>query len=214
MSTSKKVLTSAWIVLAATPLVAQEGLAKRFSVTVGGGAAIPGRDLRGLMENSPLFRFGFGYRFSKYFQADAGVDAVFHAAGVDYSQFTFIGNLRVRDYEYMAPFGGRAILPLGRVELFGGGGGAYMHYGEQVEVPGSGSDSSYNCVVCRSRGGWGYYATAGAMAAIDRGKRFWVGVETRAIRGRTSGDPLGFVPPFETKDEWINTAAVFMVQFP
>jgi hypothetical protein len=201
-------------VLAAMPLAAQERFEKRFSFTIGGGAGVPGRDLRASFEDSPLVRVGFGYRLTRYFQADVGLDAVIHAAGVDFSQSTFIGRLRVRDNEYLVPFGGRAILPIGRVELFGGGGGAYLHYGESVEVPGSGTDSSYNCTVCTSRGGWGYYATAGVMTAVDRHHRFWVGVETRAIRGRTSGDPLGSVPPFETKDQWINTAAVFMVRFP
>lgn len=202
------------IALSAVPLAAQNRWERKFSFTLGGGVGVPGQDLRGFFSNSGLFRAGFGYRFSRYFQADAGLDAVIHAAGVDFSQNTFIGRLRVRDNEYLVPLGGRAILPIGRVELFAGGGAGYLHYTEQVEVPGAGDDSSFNCTVCTSRGGWGYYATAGVSAAVDRHKRFWVGVETRGFRAKTSGDPLGQVPGIETRDQWVNTAAVFTVRFP
>jgi hypothetical protein len=212
-------MTAAWMVLAAAPFTAQASAqedrwAQKFDVTFGGGLGVPGRDLRGIMTNSPLVRTGFSYHFSRYFATDAGFDAVIHAAGVDFSQFTFIGNLRVRDNEFMFPLGARVILPIRRVELFAGGGGAYLHYAEEVEVPGGGSDSSFHCTVCTSRGGWGYYATAGARAAVDRSKRFWLGIESRAYRAKTSGDPLGGVPPIETHDQWLNTAAVFMVRFP
>jgi hypothetical protein len=205
---------AASIMLAAVPLAAQERLTGRFSLTVGGGAGVPGQDLEGLMTDSGLLRVGFGYRFSRYLQADTGLDAVIHAAGVDFSQSTIIGNLRVRDNEYLVPFGGRVILPIGRVELFAGGGGAYLHYAEQVSVPGGGSDNHFNCTICTSRGGWGYYATAGVMAAVDRRRRLWVGVESRGFRGRTSGDPLGSVPSVETHDQWVDTAAVLTVRFP
>jgi hypothetical protein len=212
--TPRKTLTAFSIVLTAAPLAAQERWDHKFSFTLGGGVAVPGQDLRGSFTNTGLVRLGFGYRFWRYLQADAGLDAVIHAAGVDFSRSSIIGNLRVRDNEYLVPLGGRAILPIGRVELFAGGGAAYLHYAEEVEVPGGGSDSSFNCTICTSRGGWGYYAVAGVTAAVDRRKRFWVGVETRAFRGRTSGDPLGSVPSVETRDQWVDTAAVFTVRFP
>ena len=207
-----------WLSLAcllAAPLTAQP-LARQFSVNIGTGGAIPREDLASFMNTSPLLTIGFGYRPVRYFEADVGMDAIFRAAGVRDFQDTIIGRLKIRDNEILVPFGGRAILPLPgqRIELFGGGGAAYLHYGESVEVPGSGDNSSFNCRTCRSRGGWGSYAVAGVNVAVEGSRRFWVGVESRLVHGKTNGDPLGAVPPLETHDTWINTAAVFTVRFP
>jgi hypothetical protein len=187
-----------------------------FSVSMGAGGAIPREDLASFMNTSPLLRVGFGYRPFRYLQADVGLDAIFHAAGVRGFQDTIIGRIRIRDNEILVPLGGRAILPLPgqRIELFGGGGATYLHYGETVEVPGAGTDSGFRCQTCKSRGGWGSYATAGVNVAVEGSRRFWVGVETRLFHGKTNGDPLGAVPPLETQDTWINTAAVFTVRFP
>jgi len=190
-------------------------LARQFSFNIGTGGAIPREDLASFMTTSPLLTIGFGYRPIRYLQADAGMDAIFHAAGVRSFQDTVIGRIKIRDNEILVPLGGRGILPIGpRMELFGGGGAAYLHYGESVEVPGGGSDSSFNCRTCRSRGGWGYYAVAGVNVAVERSRRFCVGVESRLVHGKTNGDPLGAVPPLETQDTWINTAAFFMMRFP
>jgi len=198
----------------AAPLLAQP-LARQFNVSFGAGGAIPREDLAAFMNTSPMLTIGFGYRPFKYFQADAGLQPVFHAANVHDFQDTIIGRLKIRDNELMVPLGIRGILPIGpRVELFGGVGAVYLHYFESVEVPGGGEDSSFDCQVCRSRGGWGYYTTAGLNVAVERSHRFWVGVESRLIHGKTNGDPLGAVPPLETTDTWINTAAVFTVRFP
>jgi hypothetical protein len=183
---------------------------------MGAGGAIPREDLASFMNTSPLLRAGFGYRPFRYLQADVGLDAIFHAAGVRGFQDTIIGRIKIRDIEVLVPLGGRAILPLPgqRIELFGGGGAAYLHYGETVEVPGAGTDSGFRCQTCKSRGGWGSYATAGVNVAVEGSRRFWVGVEARLFHGKTNGDPLGAVPPLETQDTWINTAAVFTVRFP
>jgi hypothetical protein len=197
----------------AAPLVAQP-LARQFSVNFGTGGAIPREDLASFMNTSPLITAGFGYRPFTYFQTDVGLDAVIHAANVLDFQDTIIGRLMIRDNAIMVPLGIRGILPIGpRVELFGGGGAVYLHYGESVEVPDAG-DSGFNCRTCKSRGGWGTYAMAGVNVAVERSHRFWVGVESRLIHGKTNGDPLGAVPPLETTDTWINTAAVFTVRFP
>lgn len=199
----------------AAPLAAQS-LARQFSFDLGAGGAIPREDLTSFMTTSPLLTFGFGYRPFRYFQADAGLDTVFHAAGVRDFQDTIIGRLKIRDNELMVPLGGRAILPLvhDRIELFGGVGAIYLHYAESVEVPGGGSDSSFKCQTCRSRSGWGSYAVAGVNVAVEHSRHFWVGVESRLIHGKTNGDPLGAVPPLETQDTWINTAGFFKVRFP
>jgi len=191
-------------------------LARQFGFSIGAGGAIPREDLASFMTTSPLLRIGFGYRPIRYFQADVGMDAIFQAAGVRDFQDTIIGRIKIRDNEILVPLGGRAILPLAaqRIELFGGGGAAYLHYGESVEVPGGGSDSGFKCQTCRSRDGWGSYATAGVNVALEGSRRFWLGVETRLFHGKTNGDPLGAVPPLETRDTWMNTAAVFIVRFP
>jgi len=210
--TSHKLLSLGF--LAAAALCAQP-LARQFSFHIGAGGAIPREDLASFMTTSPLLRVGFGYRPFRYLQADLGLDAIFRAAGVRDFEDTIIGRIKIRDNELLVPFGGRAILPVGpRLELFGGGGGAYFHYGESVDVPGGGSDSGFRCQTCRSRGGWGSYATAGVNVALEGSRRFWLGVESRLYHGKTNGDPLGAVPRLETQDAWINTAAVFIVRFP
>jgi len=199
----------------ATSSLCAQSLARQFSVNIGTGGAIPREDLASFMTTSPFLRVGFGYRPYRFLQADVGLDAIFEAAGVRDFQDTVIGRIKIRDNEILVPFGGRGILPIGsHLELFGGGGAAYLHYGESVEVPGGGGDSNFKCQTCRSRGGWGGYATAGLNVAVERSHRFWVGVESRLFHGRTNGDPLGAVPPLETHDTWINTAGFFMVRFP
>jgi hypothetical protein len=198
-----------------TTAISAQPLARQFGFTIGAGGAIPREDLATFMTTSPLLRVGFGYRPIRYLQADVGMDAIFHAAGVRDFQDTIIGRIKIRDNEILVPFGGRAILPVGsRMELFGGGGAAYLHYGESVDVPGAGEDSGFKCRTCRSRGGWGTYATGGVNVALEGSRRFWLGVETKLFHGKTNGDPLGAVPPLETQDTWINTAAVFIVRFP
>jgi hypothetical protein len=210
-----KTCPTAVLIFTLAGAVGAQSLARQFSVNFGTGGAIPREDIASFMNTSPLLRVGFGYRPFRYLQADLGLDAVFHAAGVRDFQDTIIGRINIRDNEIMVPLGGRAILPIGpRVELFGGGGAVYLNYSESVSVPNSDGDSGFNCQTCRSRGGWGSYAIAGLNVAVERSHRFWVGVESRLIHGKTNGDPLGAVPPLETQDTWVNTAAVFTVRFP
>ena len=204
-----------WAVLSAValPLLAQEEYRKH-SFLIGGGAGVPGRDLRDLMSTSFLLRFGYGYRFHRNFQADVGVEGTFGAAGVKIVQQSAIGDIRIHDYELFVPFGLQAILPVAhtRFEFHGGGGGTYIHYAEEASVPGITLNCPYGCSVdiacpaCRSRGGWGYYGNAGVAVSVDRGKHVWLGLSTRFVKGTTSGEPLGTVPGFETKDQWLNTA--------
>jgi len=89
--------------------------------TFGVGAARPRGDLGSLLKDSPAISFGYGYRFHRYFQADAGFDMAFGAANVRDYLDTALGPLRIKDREYFIPLGGRAIAPLlgGRL-LFSG----------------------------------------------------------------------------------------------
>lgn len=176
----------------------------RHNLTFGVGAAQPRADLNRLFRDSPGISFSYGYRFSRYFQADAGFETVFGAADVrDYLNTEF-GPVRIKDYQYFVPLGGRAILPLigGRVLFSGGGGGAYMRYSERLRQP---SDYfSIYCPVCTSRSGWGYYALVDVSAFVDRSQHFRVGVVSKVYRGHTDGEPLAAVPGVRTRDHWVN----------
>lgn len=176
----------------------------RHNFTFGGGAGRPQADLRGLFSDSPGLTFGYGYRFHPNFQADVGLDVLFGAADIiDYFDAGF-GPLRIRDREFLLPFGGRAILPFfrGRFLLSGGGGGVFMRYAESLRQP-----SDYfrvACPVCNARNGWGYYALVNTSLFLDRGRHFRLGVTSKMYRGHSDGDALGWVPGLRTRDRWLN----------
>jgi hypothetical protein len=201
-------------VVVMAPAVAQPEVRKH-NFTVGVGAGIPRGDLGPLFSTSPAFSFGYGFRFHEFFQADVGLDTVFHAADVRDLFPSYIGDLRIRDYQFLLPMGGRAILPLadGRVLLSGGGGGAYMRYQERIRQPFGDAYFRLDCTVCRARSGWGYYALLGASFAVDRGQHFRIGVTSRLYRGNTEGDPFGALPPVRTRDHWLATTGEFTFAF-
>jgi hypothetical protein len=180
--------------------------------TFGVGAAQPRGDLNGLFLNRPGITVGYGYRFQRYFQVDAGFETVFGSADVHDFLNTGIGPLRIRDFQFFVPMGGRAILPLagGRLLISGGGGGAYLRYSELLRQPAQ--DFHIDCPVCSTRDGWGYYAMAEVKAYIDRAQHFSFGVMSRIYRGHTQGDVLAAVSG-RTRDHWINTYGQFGFSF-
>jgi hypothetical protein len=185
----------------------------RHNFTFGIGAGQPRSELKGLFTNSPGISAGYGYRFHRYFQADAGVDTLFGAADVEDYLDTGAGFLKIRDREFFVPLGGRAILPLARGRfLFGGGGGvAYMRYAEVLRQPSE--YFRFDCPVCTSRSGWGWYALASATGFLDRDQHFRIGVTSRVFRGHTEGEPLGPVPGVRTRDHWVNVYGEFGFSF-
>lgn len=196
----------------AIPLAAQSWWPKH-NFTVGAGAGLPRADLGGFFDSSPSLSVGYGYRFHPNFQLDFGLDTLFGAAGTRDFLPTEIGYVRIKDYQYLVPFGGRAILPLagGRLLFSGGGGGAYMRYSERIRQP-----SYYyyiECPVCRSRDGWGYYALLSTRVALDQRRTFWLGATTKVYRGRTEGDPFGELPYISTRDHWVNLVGEFGLSF-
>ncbi len=209
------------ICLPATFLIAQEESPANFkhSVYIGGGFGMPRGDMRQFMASSGLVRFGYGYRVGRYFQVDLSWDVVWRAAGIGITQQSLVGEIRITDSEHFVPFGGRVILPLAknRLEFFAGGGGAYLRYEEDADIPGAhvygNSYVDYDCPSCTSRDGWGYYGNAGANIALDRRQRVWVGVEVRYVRGRTSGVLLSPDAPYATSDRWINSAVNLSYRF-
>ncbi|MBK5292063.1 MAG: hypothetical protein JJE04_10345 [Acidobacteriia bacterium] len=198
----------------AAPLGAQYRHHKHF-FTAGGGAGVPSGDLKRYLSDSPAFRFNYGYRFHRFFQVDTGLDVVFYAADVNDYYESQVGDLRIRDYQYFVPLGGRTILPLAgdRVLLSFGGGGAYVRYQESIRQPFGEYGPRVECPPCRSRSGWGYYGLIGGSVALDRRKMLRLGVTSQVYRAETSGDAFGGVPPVRTKDKWVNTMAELTVSF-
>ena len=185
----------------------------RHNFTVGLGGADPQGEIRSFMSAKPGVSVGYGYRFLKYFQADIGLDIIFGAALVRDFLTTQVGDFRVSDREYVLPMGGRAILPFagGRVLFSGGGGWAWMRYGERVNQP-----SYYfriDCPICTVRSGWGYYAQLNGTYFLDYGKHFRVGATTRFVRGHTEGEPVGNIPGIRTTDHWMNVFGEFGLSF-
>lgn len=202
----------ALLVLAA-PLTAQSWYPQH-TFTVATGVAQPRANLAGLLNDSAVFSFGYGYRFHRNIQADVGMDTIFYAARVrDFLDTTTFGPLRIRDYQFLIPFGARAILPLhrGRILVSAGGGGVRLQYGELLRQPGE--YYRLDCPVCNSRGGWGYYGLVGGSVALDRRKHFRLGVTGKVYQGHTKGDPLGPFPPDRTRDRWANLLGEFAVSF-
>ncbi len=183
-----------------TPLMAQSDAQRlwKHMFTIGSGAAIPAGDLKQFMSPSAALRFKYGYRFTRTIQADFGLDMVIHAAGINESG--------KQDFEFMIPLGGRVILPLfsDSFEPFAGVGGAYMTYNE--------ARGSY-CAGCVSRGGWGFYGTAGANVALEQKKHVGLGIEAQYLKGTTSGKLLGTGVAFESKDRWLTTTLNLVFRF-
>lgn len=217
-------LASAMFFLADVPLFSQESY-PHHNITIGVGGAIPSSKLSqdvvtapplptgNFLSASPILTVNYGYRFQRYLQADIGFNIAFGAAQVrDFLQTGF-GDFRIRDREYMIPFGGRAILPLmdDRLLLSAGGGGVYLRYAEGVRQPSQ--FFRIDCPVCTSRTGWGGYGLADISYFLDQGRHFRLGVTAQYIYGRTNGDPLGDIPSLQTTDRWSNIFANFGVSF-
>ena len=177
------------------------------------GIAMPGGDLKPYYKNAFAWSVAYGYRPVKWLQADIGYDGAYNAADVNAYQDSGYGPLRITDYQTFLPMGGRVVLPLarGRVELYGGGGGAYVRYSESLKQP-----DEYiriGCPSCQARDGWGYYAMVGGTVALDARQRFRLGVISRAYRAETMGAIVGTLPGSRTTDRWVNTYLTFSTSF-
>ncbi len=178
---------------------------QRHHFTGGLGAATPRDELSNYYQNAVSWTIGYGYRPVSFFQIDLGYDGAYNAARVnDYYETNTFGAVRIRDFQQYYPVGGRAVLPLadGKVQVFGGGGGAYMRYSEGLRQP-----SEYyriDCPVCNARGGFGWYALAGGDVAVNRAQNLRLGVTTKMYKGTTDGLSVGIIPAARTKDRWLN----------
>ncbi|HEU0140683.1 MAG TPA: hypothetical protein VFQ79_13260 [Bryobacteraceae bacterium] len=202
----------ALLLITAAVLAAQSDYPKH-NIPLGLGGAQPRGDLKPFYDTSFVLGAGYGYRFHRYLQADVGLDTAFGAAGVREFLDSGFGYLRIRDFQYFVPFGGRVIAPLadGRLLISGGAGGAYLRYSERIRQP---SDYyQFDCPVCTSRSGWGYYGLFGVNWFLDQGRHFRIGAVTRVYRGHTEGDPVGELSALRTRDRWVNVFGEFGFSF-
>jgi hypothetical protein len=193
------------------PLLGQSDFRKH-NFTAGLGVASPREDLDSYFRSRPALNFGYGYRFLRFAQVDAGMDMVFGAASVrEFLDAGFLGPRRIRDRQFLVPVGGRVILPVGRVLVYGGGGGAYMRYSEMISQP----NQWYriDCPVCRARDGWASYALVGGSVALDYAQHFRIGASAKMYRGFTEGQSFGNVPAIRTNDSWLNVMGEFTFSF-
>src|SRR5688572_14440669 len=99
--------------------------------------SFPRDDLSNLLSTNGGIGFSYYYRPIRWLAAEAGYETLFGAAEIREWVQTGYGNLRIRDYQQFLPFGGRVILPLAneRIQIYGGGGGAYIRYSERLSQP-------------------------------------------------------------------------------
>jgi hypothetical protein len=192
-------------------LFAQESF-HRNNIVVGLGAAIPVGSTSNYLDAAPLVSVGYGWRFNRLFQADAGFQAAFGAAHNQNAEMTDFGAVQGGDHEFMIPLGGRIYLPLPfkRIEVSAGGGGAYLHYSETI--PSNGFIVS-NCYSCTSRGGWGGYGLANASYFLDGNRNFHVGATLQYVAASTNGAAVANIPGIRTTDHWTNVFVEFGLSF-
>ncbi len=182
---------------------AQDADFHRNNVIIGGGVGIPVGTTTNYLSSAPLFTVGYGYRFNRWFQADAGFQVAFGAANNQNAEVSDFGPIQGGDHEFMIPLGGRVYIPtpFSRIEVSAGGGTAYLHYAETV--PSNPYVQNY-CYSCTARGGWGGYGMANVSYFLDENHNFHVGTTVQFIAASTNGQPVGDVPALKTTDHWTN----------
>jgi len=184
----------------------------RNNVVAGIGPAIPTGNSTSYLSTAPLISLGYGYRFNRFFQADAGFQMAFGAANNQNAVQTDLGPVQGGDHEYMIPLGGRFIvpMPLKRFEVSAGGGAMYLHYSETAP---SSAYYSVNCYSCTSRGGWGGYGLANVSYFLDENHNFRVGTTLQYISASLNGQAVGNVPALATTDHWMTLSFGFGLSF-
>jgi hypothetical protein len=193
--------------------LAQDADIHHHNAYFGVGAAIPVGNTTNYLSTAPLINFGYGYRFNRFLQADAGVQMAFGAAHNRNAEITDVGAIQGGDHEFMIPLGGRVYVPqpFKRLEFSAGGGTAYLHYSETVSSSNVGY--SVGCYSCTSRGGWGGYGLANVSYFLDSGRMFHVGTTVQFIAASTNGAAVGNVPALKTTDHWTNVSFEFGLSF-
>jgi hypothetical protein len=195
--------------------LAQDTDFHRNNATFGVGSAIPVGNTSSYLNTAPLISFGYGYRFNRFFQADAGLQMAFGAAHNQNPEITDAGYAQGGDHEFMVPLGGRVYIPqpYRHLEFSVGGGTAYLHYSETVSSSNTGYGSSGACYSCTSRGGWGGYGLANVSYFFDSNRIFHVGTTVQFVDATTNGPAVGNVPALKTSDHWTNVSFEFGFSF-
>lgn len=186
------------------------------NLTFGIGAAIPAGNATHYLSAAPLLKIGYGYRFNRWLQGDAGLQMAFGAASTGASQqgvLTEIGAVQGGDHEFMVPLGGRVFIPqpFKRFLISAGGGPVYLHYSEIV--PSNGGFYTPACYSCTSRGGWGGYGLANVTYFLDGNHNFRAGATFQLISASTNGQAVGNVPANKTMGRWANVSFEFGLSF-
>ena len=213
LAMTRTILLVVGSLLASSLAFAQDRDLHRNNITVGVGAATPVGNATNYLTTAPLVAIGYGYRFNRLFQADAGIQIAFGAANNQNAEVTDFGTLQGGDHEFMIPLGGRVYIPqpFKRIEMSAGGGAMYLHYSETVSS--NGSDFVPSCYSCTSRGGWGGYGLANVSYFLDSNRNFRVGTTIQYVAGSTNGLSVGNVPANKTTDHWMNVAVEFGLSF-
>ncbi len=200
--------------LVSSAAFAQEEV-RHHNITASIGAAVPVGSSTNYFSTAPLVAFGYGYRFNRLFQADAGIQFAFGAANNQNTEITDFGPMQGGDHEFMVPLGGRVYVPqpFKRLEVSAGGGGAYLHYSETIPSSAYGSFYQNFCYSCTSRGGWGGYGMANVNYFLDSNHMFKVGTTLQYISAATNGDAVANIPAIKTTDHWANVLFQFGISF-
>ncbi len=188
---------------------------KHHNFMVGFGAATPTGSSTNYLSAAPLLSFGYGYRFTRLFQAEGGMQLAFGAANNQNPEITDFGTVRGGDHEFMVPLGGRIYIPqpLSRIEISAGGGAMYLHYSETISSNTGYSGYQNYCYSCTSRGGWGGYGLGNVNYFLDSNHTFKVGATVQYVSASTNGGAVANIPALKTTDHWINILFQFGVSF-
>ena len=197
---------------ASSVLFGQNSDFHRHNIVAGLGPAVPIGSATNYLGPAAFVKLGYGYRFNRYLQADAGLQLAFGAANNQNAVVTDFGQVQGGDHEFMIPLGGRVIapLPFQRIEVSVGGGAMYLHYSETAPSNGYYSPSCYSCT---SRGGWGGYGLGNVSYFLDDNKNFRVGATFQFVSAATNGQAVGNVPAIKTTDHWVTLAFEFGLSF-
>lgn len=192
------------------------------NITFGIGPAIPVGNSTTYFSTAPFIALGYGYRFNRLFQADAGFQMAFGAAHNQNVEIVGYGQpVQGGDHEFMFPLlGGRIYLPLHlrRVEASIGGGAVHLHYSETAPSGGGGYGYGYGygssgCYTCTARGGWGGYGLGNVSYLLDSGHHLRIGTTLQYIAASTNGQAVANIPATKTTDHWVQVAIVFGLSF-
>jgi hypothetical protein len=144
-------------------------------------------------EDAPALGLSYGYRALPWFELETGLFTALNPGSEERgAYYDYIPD----DRYFWIPFGVRFVAPVhrNRVELSVGGGGFFQRY--SVSNPGGpGAFEPYN--------GWGGYVLASGSVALDRRRRFWVGVTPRIFLEDTSS----------RRDRWLVVTGEFSFRF-